>query len=223
MPPLYETAPKRLEDFFSTKVHTAEEIMVRAAVVSKTIMNTHPDVVIVPLHGAFYWARIIQALCNLPESSMIFSDISLHDNGKGVVKTDGRIENQDFREKNVLILEDLVSKGRTMNYILTVLMKSSPGSVSVCPMLDKPQRRDPRFKYIDRYILEAGYTIEKNKFLVGFGLCWPGFPQDLRRLNGLFEVAAASKSLLPEDYWTTPSSNTLKRSVVESEQNNILP
>jgi hypoxanthine phosphoribosyltransferase len=77
---------------------------------------------------------------------------------------DGSIEG-----KNVLIVEDIVDTGLTLNYISQILLKREPKSIKICCLLDKPSRRKSSIR--PDYI---GFSIE-DRFVVGYGLDYAGF------------------------------------------------
>lgn len=66
--------------------------------------------------------------------------------------------------RDVLIVEDIVDSGQTMNYLLRTLWARQPASLGVCTLLNKPSRRvvDVRLDYI-------GFDIP-DKFVLGYGL-----------------------------------------------------
>jgi len=66
--------------------------------------------------------------------------------------------------RNVLIVEDIVDTGRTMDYLLRILRARRPASLRVCTLLNKPSRRE-----IDVPLDYVGFDIP-NKFVVGYGL-----------------------------------------------------
>ena len=66
--------------------------------------------------------------------------------------------------KDVLLVEDIVDSGLTVNYLLKTLAKKKPRSIKVCTLLSKPERRT-----IDVELQYVGFKIP-NKFVVGYGL-----------------------------------------------------
>ena len=70
--------------------------------------------------------------------------------------------------KSILLVEDIVDTGLTLNYIQEILKKRNPKSVKICCLLDKPSRR--KSKVVAKYI---GFTIE-DAFVVGYGLDYAG-------------------------------------------------
>jgi hypoxanthine phosphoribosyltransferase len=84
-------------------------------------------------------------------------------NSSGVVRIlkdlDASIEGRD-----VLIVEDIIDSGLTLQYLMRNLAARGPASLEVCALLAKPERR--RVELPIRYV---GFEIP-NKFVVGYGL-----------------------------------------------------
>ncbi|MGH2350990.1 MAG: hypoxanthine phosphoribosyltransferase [Chloroflexota bacterium] len=67
--------------------------------------------------------------------------------------------------QHVLLVEDIIDTGLTLNYVLRVLATREPASLAVCTLLNKPARRlidHPLIKYV-------GFNIP-DAFVVGYGL-----------------------------------------------------
>ena len=95
-----------------------------------------------------------------------FMSVSSYGSGvktSGVVKIikdlDISIEGYD-----VLIIEDILDSGKTLNYLIEMLGARNPASIKICTLLDKPDRRQVDLKpdYFGRTIPDA--------FVVGYGL-----------------------------------------------------
>lgn len=70
----------------------------------------------------------------------------------------------DIKDKNVIIVEDIIDSGLTLNYIYDYLVKKYPKNLKICVLLDKKERR---VKPIN--VDYTGFEIE-NKFVLGYGL-----------------------------------------------------
>lgn len=70
----------------------------------------------------------------------------------------------DIRGKDVLLVEDIIDSGHTISSVLQMLETRQPGSLEVCALLDKAERREARVP-----IHYLGFTIP-NKFVFGYGL-----------------------------------------------------
>jgi hypoxanthine phosphoribosyltransferase len=66
--------------------------------------------------------------------------------------------------REVLIVEDIVDSGLTLSYLLRTLRARDPGSLEVCALLTKPERRK-----VDLPIRYVGFEIP-NRFAIGYGL-----------------------------------------------------
>lgn len=70
----------------------------------------------------------------------------------------------DIRDKDVLLVEDIVDSGNTIAYVLEFLQTRQPRSLKVCALLDKEERRETPVP-----IHYRGFSIP-NKFVFGYGL-----------------------------------------------------
>ncbi len=82
---------------------------------------------------------------------------------KGVVRIlkdlDGTVDGRDL-----LIIEDIIDSGYTLDYITKMLWSRQPNSIKICTLLDKPERRETSIK-----VDYVGFVIP-NKFVFGYGL-----------------------------------------------------
>ena len=70
----------------------------------------------------------------------------------------------DIKGKNVLIVEDIIDSGLTLSNLTRELRARDPKSLTICTLLDKPQRRK-----VDIPVDYVGFVIE-DKFIVGYGI-----------------------------------------------------
>jgi hypoxanthine phosphoribosyltransferase len=87
--------------------------------------------------------------------------------------------NIDINEKDVLVIEDIIDTGLTLEFIKTYLESFKPKSVKVCTLLNKRARRKTA---VD--IDYVGYEFE-NGFLVGYGL---DFDEKYRNLPDIYHL-----------------------------------
>ena len=66
--------------------------------------------------------------------------------------------------KDILLVEDIVDSGRTLNRLMTILQERKPRSLEICALLHKRIARD--LKYSTKFV---GFDAP-NEFLVGYGL-----------------------------------------------------
>ena len=76
-------------------------------------------------------------------------------------------------DRNVLIVEDIIDSGRTLEYMRRNLLARGPASLRICSLLSKPARRE-----IDVTVDYIGFEIP-DEFVVGYGL---DFDEEYRNL-----------------------------------------
>ena len=127
-------------------------------------------------------AKDLLLICVLKGGVMFLTDLMRHIDvphsidflaissyGTGVRAASGRVRidmdlRQDIAGKDVLIVEDIIDSGHTLNYILNMLATREPASVRICALLSKPSRRE-----VDIPVDYIGFEIP-DKFVFGYGL-----------------------------------------------------
>jgi hypoxanthine phosphoribosyltransferase len=71
---------------------------------------------------------------------------------------------QPLAGRNVLIVEDIIDSGHTLNYLRQTLLARQPASLKICTLLNKPSRRE-----VDVKVDYIGFDIP-DEFVVGYGL-----------------------------------------------------
>ncbi|BAL99507.1 MULTISPECIES: hypoxanthine phosphoribosyltransferase [Caldilinea] len=72
--------------------------------------------------------------------------------------------NTSIEGRNVVIVEDIIDSGHTLNYLVRILQERRPASLRIMALLDKPERRE-----VDIPVDWVGFSIP-NEFVVGYGL-----------------------------------------------------
>ena len=81
----------------------------------------------------------------------------------GIVKIVKDLD-EPLKDRDVLVVEDIVDSGRTLSYLMELLKNRGPASLKLCTLLDKPDRR-----VVDVKVDYTGFVIP-DKFVVGYGL-----------------------------------------------------
>ena len=81
--------------------------------------------------------------------------------GNVIIKKD---LDEDIEGKNVVVIEDIIDTGRTLESLLKLLKKRNPKKLKLCTLLDKPDRR-----IADVSVDYTGFVIP-DEFVVGYGL-----------------------------------------------------
>jgi hypoxanthine phosphoribosyltransferase len=76
--------------------------------------------------------------------------------------------------EDVLIVEDIIDTGLTLNYLIRYLRGKNPASLRICTLLDKPARR-----LVEIPVDYTGFVIP-DRFVVGYGLDYGEFYRNLR-------------------------------------------
>ena len=115
--------------------------------------------------GVFFTCELAKRL-TVPVT-LDFMSVSSYGSGtvsSGVVKIVKDLD-EPLEGKEVLIVEDIIDSGRTLAYLIQVLMQRNPASIRLCTLLDKPERRVKKQGTVDY----TCFTIP-DEFVVGYGL-----------------------------------------------------
>jgi hypoxanthine phosphoribosyltransferase len=117
------------------------------------------------LRGSFIFVADICREIKIPVT-FDFMAVSSYGNSKlssGIVRITKDLE-FSIENKEVIIIEDIVDSGRTLNYLIKNLQARNPKNIEVCALLDKdvPRKTENKVKY-------KGFDIP-NRFVVGYGL-----------------------------------------------------
>lgn len=117
------------------------------------------------LKGACVFVSDLIREINLPVTLdfMAVSSYGMSTESSGIVKIIKDLD-MDITGMNVLIVEDIIDTGLTLNYLREYLSARHVKSLKICTLLDKPQRR--KCDVLADYV---GFRIE-DKFIVGYGI-----------------------------------------------------
>ncbi|NGZ02649.1 MAG: hypoxanthine phosphoribosyltransferase [Nitrospira sp. WS238] len=84
-------------------------------------------------------------------------------------KTSGKVKlvtelTEKITGKDVLLVEDIVDSGLTVQYLTKALAKKRPKSIKICTLLSKPERR-----VVNVHVHYVGFRVQ-NEYVVGYGL-----------------------------------------------------
>ena len=129
--------------------------------ISLDYMGTQPVLVGV-LTGVMCFVSDLMRQIALPLSTDFLS-ISRFDGHAAGVKITKDLD-RDISKQHVLMVEDIIDTGMTLNYVLNYLRTRNPASLKVCTLLDKRERR-----LVDVPLEYVGFEIP-DEFVVGYGL-----------------------------------------------------
>lgn len=146
-----------------------EKLSKRVEELAMQISNDYngKDIVLVCiLKGAVYFAVDLSKKITNSEAVLDFMKVSSYGSG---TESSGKVElkidlSSNIEGKNVIIIEDILDTGYTLNFLYDYLESKNPKTLKICVLLDKKERRE---KEID--VDYIGFEVE-NKFVVGYGL-----------------------------------------------------
>ncbi len=124
-------------------------------------------IVIGILKGSVYFMTDLTRYIDLP-LKLDFLAVSSYGGGtrsSGAVKIVKDID-IDLAGYDVLLIEDILDSGRTLDYVSRMLQTRGANSISICTLLDKPARRAPDIDLVPDYV---GCDVP-DEFVVGYGL-----------------------------------------------------
>lgn len=132
------------------------------------------------LRGAvMFYADLVRELdIPLHMNFMAVSSYGASSKSSGAVRIQHDIE-EDISGRDVLIIEDIVDSGLTLQYLTKTLRSRNPASLKTCCLFDKPERR--RVEFTPDYV---GFEVP-DVFIVGYGLDYAEKYRNLKYIGEL--------------------------------------
>ena len=156
-----------------------ESLNLKIKQLAKTLNDNYADkdeiILVCILKGSVMFMAELAKYLNVKTKMEFMSVSSYEDNtySSGNVKILMDLD-IDIKDKEVLIVEDIIDTGFTLKKIKETLLKREPKDLKIVTLLDKPERREVEIKPDF-----TGFKIP-NEFVVGFGL---DYNQLYRNLN----------------------------------------
>ena len=157
-----------MERMFGRPIVTQEQMRARIREMGRQISADYAgkDLVLVGvLKGAYaFYADLARAI-RIP----VRVDFIVVASYGSRAKTSGKVKlvtelTEEIKGKDVLLVEDIVDSGLTVQHLMKSLAKKKPRSIKVCTLLSKPDRR-----VVDVHVEYVGFKIP-NQYVVGYGL-----------------------------------------------------
>jgi hypoxanthine phosphoribosyltransferase len=157
-----------MERMFGRPIVTQEQMRSRIRELGRQISAdyTGKDLVLVGvLKGAYAFFADLARVIRIP----VRVDFIIVTSYGSQSKTTGKVKlvtelTEDIKDKDVLLIEDIVDSGLTVQYLTKALAKQKPKSIKVCTLLSKPERR-----VVNVPLQYIGFRIP-NQYVVGYGL-----------------------------------------------------
>lgn len=151
---------------------TSEEIGARVRELGQQITNDYAGqeiLMIGVLRGAVIFMADLARSIKRPMDIdfMAISSYGLSTNSSGVVRIIKDLD-EVVEGRHVLIIEDIIDSGLTLNYLVDNIKSRKPASVRICTLLSKPDRRK-----VNVTVDYNGFIIPDH-FVVGYGLDYAG-------------------------------------------------
>ncbi len=132
--------------------------------ISRDYQDREVHLVCVLKGGSFFMCELAKRI-TVPVSLDFMSVSSYGSDTKssGVVKIVKDLDDS-IKDKDVIVVEDIVDSGRTLSYLMEMLESRGPATLRLCTLLDKPDRR-----VVDVDVDYTGFQIP-DEFVVGYGL-----------------------------------------------------
>jgi hypoxanthine phosphoribosyltransferase len=163
------SANQDLHDDIAKILIGEEELRARIDELGQMITHDYKELddllLICVLKGAFMFLADLSRTLERPHELdfMGVSSYGASTESSGVVRIVLDLK-QDIGGRHVLIVEDIIDSGRTLDYLRRILLARAPASLRIVALLDKPERRE-----VDVPIDYTGFHIP-NEFVVGYGL-----------------------------------------------------
>lgn len=152
--------------------------------ISRDFQGRRPLIVSILKGSWIFLADLVRAMdIDADVEFMAISSYGSGTNSTGEIKLIMDL-NHSVKDKDVLIVEDIIDSGLTMDYMLKLLKTRGAKSVTIATLLSKPSRRK-----IQVPVDYVGFEIE-DKFVIGYGLDYD------EKFRGLKDIAV----LRPEVY-----------------------
>lgn len=157
-------AEKDILEVLQTQEELRERVAALGAQITADYAGKEPIIVSV-LRGSFTFMADLTRSIDLP-CTVDFMSVSSYGVG---TSTSGQVKivkdlSESIEGRDLIIVEDILDSGNTLDYLRNVLMARKPASIRICTLLDKPERREK-----DIQADYVGFNIP-NAFVVGYGL-----------------------------------------------------
>ncbi len=141
--------------------------------ISEDYKEKDPIIISILKGGVYFLADLTRAIkIPLEIDFIVVSSYGDSQETSGIVRLVKDLK-EDIRQRHVIIVEDIIDTGLTIDYLLNLLRARKPASIEVCSLLSKPSRRK-----IDVAVKYMGFEIP-DKFAVGYGLDYKQYYRNL--------------------------------------------
>jgi hypoxanthine phosphoribosyltransferase len=153
-----------IERIFFDEEEINEKVKELGAIISADFKDKNPLLIGV-LKGSFVFMAhlLLNISIDCEVDFMVVSSYGSSSTTTGDVKISEDLSH-DIEGRHVIVVEDILDSGVTLNYLTHYLKGRNPASVNICTLLDKPSRRK-----VPIHTDYVGFTCP-DVFIVGYGL-----------------------------------------------------
>ena len=138
------------------------------------------------LDGSFMFTSDLLKKVTIP-NQVSFVKIKSYENTESTGNINQLIGLQDnIQGKDIVILEDIVDTGKTMDFLVNELSQENPASISIATLVYKPASFAG--KHIPNYV---GFEIS-NEFIIGYGMDYNGYG---RNLESIYQIKGSDPKI----------------------------
>lgn len=172
-----ESVMQNIEEAIERVLISEEELAATVKRLAEKInadYKNEPLILVIILKGSLVFATDLMKRLTMP-LTIDFMQASSYGSGtvsKGFINIKKDLTT-DIKDKNVLIIEDIIDSGNTLHKLKELLRERNPKSVRICTILDKPDRRVTEVE-----VEYSGISIP-DEFVVGYGLDYDEYFRNL--------------------------------------------
>jgi hypoxanthine phosphoribosyltransferase len=163
----------KIQEILITEEMIRKRVKEMAQEISRDYESKEPIIISILKGGVYFLTDLTRAM-TIPHmvDFMVVSSYGDSRETSGIVRMVKDLK-EDIRHRHVILVEDIVDSGLTLDYLLKNLQARGPLSIEICTLLSKPARRrvDLKVKYL-------GFEIP-DKFVVGYGLDYKQYYRNL--------------------------------------------
>lgn len=169
-----------LEKIIITKEKIAAKVKEIAEQLTEDYTGKNPLMISILKGSVCFFSDLIREMpINVQIDFLAVSSYGQSSKSSGEVRLVKDIETS-VEGRHVIIVDDIIDTGRSLNYLKRMLYQRGPESIKICTLLDKRDRReadiDPDY---------TGFIITDSRFLVGYGL---DYAEKYRNLKDIWSL-----------------------------------
>ena len=179
----------KLGECVFTRSEIEKRVQEIAAEINQDYLGKRPLILSILRGAIFFTVDLVRSL-TIP-FDLDFMALSNYKTGFKKVEIEKDVD-EEVADRDVIIVEDIIDTGLTLNYLTRVMEKRFPSSVVTCTFLDCPDRR-----FIEVPIHYSCFEIP-DIYVVGYGLDFRGDFRNLMEIYTIYDPSGRSTQILKQ-------------------------